>query len=135
MGISQLICYERFIQMSRVYIENPDKVTTVFFTNKFGGKWKLSLICILKEGPLTFGKMKVLIPSISSKVLTTNLYDLMGEGIIVKRTIKKESKTIYELSSKGESLYPLIRYIHQWTLLNYPSENFLDTMERNFLSA
>ncbi|WP_299368496.1 helix-turn-helix domain-containing protein [Winogradskyella sp.] len=112
--------------MPRAFVENPDQVTTIFFDFKFGGKWKLSLLCLLYDEPLTFGKIRTYVPSISSKVLTKNLNELIDEKMVLKKTVVKESKTIYQLSPKGKSLYPIIESIHFWTLKNYPDKSFIE---------
>src|SRR5262245_13223021 len=47
-----------------------------------GGKWKLIIVYWLAESPKHFAALRRLMPSISQKVLTQQLRELMSDGIV-----------------------------------------------------
>jgi hypothetical protein len=47
-----------------------------------GGKWKPIILARLKDGPLRYGELRRLIPSLSDKMLTERLADLQAIGLI-----------------------------------------------------
>jgi DNA-binding HxlR family transcriptional regulator len=47
-----------------------------------GGKWKLIIVYWLAESPRHFAGLRQLMPSISQKVLTQQLRELVSDGIV-----------------------------------------------------
>lgn len=80
-----------------------------------GGKWRMQVMGYLLFQESRFGDMKVSITGISSKELSKNLTDLIGAGIVKKKT-GEESRAIYSLTDRGKSFELLIAKIVQWTL-------------------
>ncbi|WP_018885756.1 winged helix-turn-helix transcriptional regulator [Paenibacillus massiliensis] len=80
-----------------------------------GGKWKTLIIYHLIFGAKRTSELKKEIPKISQKMLTQQLRELEGDGIIV-RTIYSEipPKVVYELSELGWSLKPLLTQMCDW---------------------
>ncbi|OPA77396.1 hypothetical protein BVG16_13115 [Paenibacillus selenitireducens] len=79
------------------------------------GKWKLLLLCHMRNGTKRFCDFTNLIPGLTQKVLTYQLRDLENHGL-VKRTIYPEipPKVEYSLTEYGESLIPLMDCMNLW---------------------
>lgn len=80
-----------------------------------GGKWKLIILYHLSQSPLHFAALRRLMPGISQKVLTEQLGQLAGDGIVERReTGAAPSPVIYSLSAYGTSLLPLLDSVLGW---------------------
>jgi len=95
-----------------------DKLTfcpVTFFNKKIGGKWRLTLIYHLVNTKLRFGELSYRIPGISRKVLTENLKQMEGDGLII-RTAYNETplKVEYSLSQASMDLFPLFQELAVW---------------------
>lgn len=79
------------------------------------GKWKLLLICHLRNGKKRFSEFTQLIPGLTQKVLTYQLRELEYHGL-VQREIYPEipPKVEYSLTEYGESLIPLLDLMNKW---------------------
>ena len=80
-----------------------------------GGKWKLIIVYWLAESPKHFAALRKAMPSISQKVLTQQLRELMSDGI-VKREPKGAvpAPVEYSLSDYGRSVLPLVEDVRLW---------------------
>lgn len=80
-----------------------------------GGKWKLIIVYWLAEAPKHFAALRRVMPGISQKVLTEQLRELVGDGI-VRRQPKGAvpSPVEYSLTDYGESVLPLVEDIRLW---------------------
>ena len=80
-----------------------------------GGKWKPLILYSLKEGKLRFEELKRRVPGSTQKVLTEQLRQLEGSGI-VERTVLSGSQphTEYRLSAYGETLRPALFALAEW---------------------
>ncbi len=80
-----------------------------------GGKWKLIIVYWLAESPKHFAAIRREMPGISQKVLTQQLRELEGDGII-----RREPKgaipapVVYSLSEYGRSVLPLVENVRLW---------------------
>ena len=107
------------------YIENPNACTLVHTMNIIGNKWKPILIYLLSNGSLRFGKLLMLTPGISRKVLTSQLRELEEDGIIIREEFKELPPRVeYSLSEKGLALLPILRSLSQWAETMYPDIAF-----------
>ena len=80
-----------------------------------GGKWKLIIVYWLAEAPRHFAALRKLMPDISQKVLTEQLRELVGDGIVSRRpTGVLPSPVEYSLTEYGQSLMPLVENIRLW---------------------
>jgi DNA-binding HxlR family transcriptional regulator len=77
-----------------------------------GGKWKPIILARLKDGPLHYGELRRLIPSLSDKMLTERLADLQAVGLIT--ALSEEDGGGYRLSARGESLRPVLQALYDW---------------------
>jgi DNA-binding HxlR family transcriptional regulator len=80
-----------------------------------GGKWKLIIVYWLAESPKHFAALRREMPGISQKVLTQQLRELVGDGI-VRRQPKGAvpSPVEYSLTDYGQSVLPLVEDIRLW---------------------
>lgn len=80
-----------------------------------GGKWKLGIICYLRQGTWRFNQLQRHIPKIKHKVLIQQLREL-EEAELVHRKIYAEMppRVEYSLTEKGRSLLPVLNSLHAW---------------------
>lgn len=84
-----------------------------------GGKWKALILWNLRESTLRFSELKRTLPKITQKMLTQQLRELEGSGL-VSRFIYTQipPKVEYSLTPAGKSLLPILETLCQWGL-NY----------------
>lgn len=80
-----------------------------------GGKWKLIIVYWLAESPRNFGELRELVSSISSKVLTEQLRELIDDEIITREALGPVPAPVrYSLTGYGRSLIPILEEIRHW---------------------
>ena len=80
-----------------------------------GGKWKMIIIFWLAERPRHFAALRQEMSSISQKVLTEQLKELIADDIVRREeTGPAPAPVIYSLTDYGRSLIPLIETVRQW---------------------
>ena len=80
-----------------------------------GSKWKLILVYWLAESPRHFAALRQLMPSISQKVLTEQLRELVAEEIVHREpTGTAPSPVVYSLTDYGRSLLPVVETVRLW---------------------
>jgi DNA-binding HxlR family transcriptional regulator len=80
-----------------------------------GGKWKLIVIYWLAESPRQFLELSRLMPSISAKVLTEQLRELIADGIVhQRRTGRVPAPVVYSLTDYGCSVLPIAEAVRVW---------------------
>ena len=84
-----------------------------------GDKWKIIVICTLREGTKRFGELQRAMDGITPKVLTRQLRDLERDGL-VQRTVFPEvpPRVEYALTALGQSLLPILGQLHEWAVAN-----------------
>lgn len=111
--------------MARKLISNPNACTITHSMNILGSKWKPLIIYLLSCGSLRFGRLNILLPSLSKKVLTAQLKELESDGLIVRHSFSETPPRVeYYLSDKGKTLLPILREMSDWVINNYPEINF-----------
>ena len=77
-----------------------------------GGTWTPAIIWNLSAGARRFSELRLDIPKVSAKMLTTRLKELEEKGVI-ERTVKPTSppSVEYALSREGRDLLPAIEAI------------------------
>ncbi|PQZ58598.1 transcriptional regulator [Bacillus sp. MYb209] len=94
------------------------------------GKWKVVILWHLGvEGPHRFSELQRLFPSISHKVLSNQLKELMEDGI-VDRTVYPEipPRVEYYMTELGMSLLPIVEMMYDWGKMRM--EQIRDTLEK-----
>jgi len=80
-----------------------------------GGKWKLIILYWLAESPKHFAALRKAIPSISQKVLTQQLRELMNDGIVNREPKGAVPAPVeYSLTNYGRSVLPLVEDVRLW---------------------
>ena len=80
-----------------------------------GGKWKPLIIFFISHGINRFGLLHTKIELISKHLLTKNLRELQSDGIIERKVYAEvPPKVEYKLTSKGETLLPIIKSMREW---------------------
>ncbi|HVF17347.1 MAG TPA: helix-turn-helix domain-containing protein [Steroidobacteraceae bacterium] len=79
------------------------------------GKWKMIIIYWLAESPRHFAGLRQLMPSISQKVLTEQLRELMADDIVSRvQTGTTPDPVFYSLTEYGRSLLPIVENVRTW---------------------
>ena len=101
--------------MERVTYENVEHCPVTFTMEVIGGKWKLLIMYLVSNGINRFGKMSMMLRSISKQMLTTQLRELESDGIIERRIYAEIPPRVeYFLTPKGHSLLPIIVLMKEW---------------------
>jgi len=80
-----------------------------------GSKWKLIIVYWLAAEPRHFAGLRQLMPSISQKVLTEQLRELMADDIVAREeTGPVPAPVIYSLTDYGRSLTPIVETVRDW---------------------
>ena len=80
-----------------------------------GSKWKLIIIYWLAGEPRHFAALRQLMPSISQKVLTEQLRELMADDIVLREaTGSVPAPVLYSLTPYGRSLLPIVETVRTW---------------------
>jgi DNA-binding HxlR family transcriptional regulator len=80
-----------------------------------GGKWKLIIIYWLAESPKHLAGLRREMPSISQKVLTEQLRELIDDGIVHReKTGEVPAPVIYSLTDYGRSILPIAETVRTW---------------------
>jgi DNA-binding HxlR family transcriptional regulator len=80
-----------------------------------GGKWKLIIVYWLAQAPRHFAGLRQLMPSISQKVLTEQLRELIADEIVVRQeTGKAPAPVVYALTDYGRALMPVVETVRHW---------------------
>ena len=80
-----------------------------------GGKWKLIIVYFLAESPKHFAALRKAMPSISQKVLTQQLRELISDGIVNREAKGAVPAPVeYSLTEYGRSVLPLIEDVRVW---------------------
>jgi DNA-binding HxlR family transcriptional regulator len=80
-----------------------------------GGKWKVLILCWLKEGVHRFGELRRRIPGISERMLTQQLRELERDGVVHREVYPEAPPRVeYTLTDFGETLRPLLASLNDW---------------------
>lgn len=78
-------------------------------------KWKVLIIRDLLNGTMRFGQLKKSIPSISQKVLTSNLRTMENNGLLTRKVFPEVPPRVeYTLTETGYSLKPILNAMAEW---------------------
>ena len=100
--------------------------------SRIGDKWSMLVLFTLeKYGVLRFNGLKVYIPDISKKMLSTALKVLEADGLVARKVYAEVPPRVeYSLTERGLSLIPLIN-----SLIDWAAENMEDILkDRNYYS-
>ncbi|GGG75891.1 winged helix-turn-helix transcriptional regulator [Paenibacillus radicis (ex Gao et al. 2016)] len=109
--------------MSDLRKEIMDKVSNGDFNcekeltlSVIGGKWKLIILWHLgKQGPQRFSELQRLLPKITHKMLTSQLKELMDDGIIHREVFPEVPPRVeYSMTELGMTLLPILEMMYTW---------------------
>jgi DNA-binding HxlR family transcriptional regulator len=80
------------------------------------GKWKIQILCLMREGPVRLGQLGRLIPSASKKVLTENLRKLESAGLVIRTDMSGQIRHVeYDLAEFFKlGTYELLDHLSKW---------------------
>lgn len=80
-----------------------------------GGKWKTMMLFHLKDGAMRSGELQRTLKGIANKMFTQTARELEADGLIERIVYPVVPPRVeYKLSSKGESVLPIILQLAEW---------------------
>ena len=77
-----------------------------------GGAWTPNIIWHLRSGPRRFSELRLDIPPVSAKVLSTRLREMEARGVVTRTVMPTSPPSVeYALTSLGQELVPAIQAI------------------------
>ena len=77
--------------------------------SRSGGKWKLLIICNLRERPWRFNELRRDLEGISQKVLTDSLRQMEDDGLVFRHDYGENPPRVeYGLTELGRQMMPVI---------------------------
>lgn len=80
------------------------------------GKYKMTILyCLSEFAVVRYSELKRFIGTVSHKTLSLSLKELEGDGLIVRTEYPQiPPKVEYALSSRGQSLIPILDALCEW---------------------
>ena len=102
----------------------PGICPVVYCMNIISGKWKPSILYMIRTDRNRYSLLQKNIPEISKQTLTNQLREMEADGII-ERTIFAEipPRVEYKITEYGKTLLPIIDSMYQWGKQNMKTEN------------
>lgn len=73
------------------------------------GRWTTLLLRDLMHGPRSYSQLRADLPSLSDKVLTDRLSQLVARGLVDRQQRRGfPTRTLYSLTAAGEQVRPLL---------------------------
>ena len=81
-----------------------------------GGRWKPVIIFnLMHNGTMRFGELKKAIPGVTQRMLTNQLRELEADKVIARKVYAEVPPRVeYALTTRGESLLPVIEAMRAW---------------------
>lgn len=81
-----------------------------------GGKWKLSIICLLKDGkPMRYNHIKKSVPGITNMMLSQSLKQLEQYDVITRKQYNEILVRVeYQLTENGFTLLSVLNLLSDW---------------------
>lgn len=84
-----------------------------------GGKWKPLILYHVQDGPTRFAKIRQRVGGISEKVLTQQLRDLVGMGVLLRHDHHRVPPVVdYRLTPFGKTLVDALAPLCDWGWAN-----------------
>jgi DNA-binding HxlR family transcriptional regulator len=99
-------------------MEAPTQCPVAFTSRIMGGKWKARIVwALVRNESLRFSELRRACPPISDRILSKELKDLEGWGLISRQEHSTiPPKTEYRLSALGLTLRPVMAAMAEWGL-------------------
>lgn len=86
-----------------------------------GGKWKAVLLFRLIEQTHRFNELRRLLPGVTPRMLTLQLRELEGDGLIVRKVYPQvPPKVEYSATPFGQTLSPALTALANWSTEHLP---------------
>ncbi|MGG4045313.1 MULTISPECIES: winged helix-turn-helix transcriptional regulator [Paenibacillus] len=115
--------------MCRQMITFRDKTyrcTSEIILSLVSGKWKISILNELANGPVRFNQLQRLLPEATQRMLTMQLRMLENDGFIIRKVYPvSPPKVEYGLSKLGEQFAPMLTMLCDFGtayIESYPDE-------------
>lgn len=90
---------------------------------KIGGKWKPTILYLIKNNINRFGKMLKLVPGLSKQSLTQQLRDLETDGLILRKIYNVVPPHVeYFMTDYGLGIFKIIEQMEEWGLADMKAE-------------
>ena len=78
-------------------------------------KWRITIIHILRDGPLRTGEIQAAVSEVSPKMLTQTLRGMERDGLLERRIFSVvPARVEYRLTAMGSSLIPPLENLCHW---------------------
>jgi DNA-binding HxlR family transcriptional regulator len=84
-----------------------------FALDMLGGKWKTVILARIKERPMRYSELRRMIPSLSEKMLSQRLGELVDRGFVCLE-VGSDGKERYALTSGGRDLATTLQALYDW---------------------
>jgi DNA-binding HxlR family transcriptional regulator len=82
-------------------------------------KWRITILHILREGPLRTREIQTAIPEVSPKMMTQTLRGMERDGLLVREVHNTGTRHVeYRLTPMGTSLIPPLQELCRWAKAN-----------------
>jgi DNA-binding HxlR family transcriptional regulator len=82
-------------------------------------KWRITILHILREGPLRTREIQTAIPEVSPKMMTQTLRGMERDGLLVREVHNSGTRHVeYRLTPMGTSLIPPLQELCRWAKAN-----------------
>jgi DNA-binding HxlR family transcriptional regulator len=96
---------------------DSEKCTITTTLHVMGGKWKAVILWHLIHQTYRFSELKHLIPDITHKMLTQQLRELEGDGLVQRHVYAEVPPRVeYSVTPYGRTLIPVLNSMAQWGL-------------------
>ena len=101
------------ISLERIRPKALAETPVEFALQVLGGKWKPLIVYHLEQaGRLRFGELGRLMPGITQKMLTQQLRDLEGDGLVLRQVFAQVPPRVeYSLTELGLSAKPVLEQL------------------------
>ena len=80
-----------------------------------GGKYKVAILYHLRESVIRFGELHRLMPLATKRMLTKQLRELEGDGMITRKVFRQVPPRVdYSLTKEGRSIAPILDELCEW---------------------
>lgn len=85
------------------------------FLKVIKGKCKATIILLIHQETNRFSGIRHALPTISERMLSTQLAELVKDGIIRRESFNETPPRVeYYLTECGEAIYPIIKEMRKW---------------------
>jgi len=103
------------------YPYDADRQKVADFAGRYGDKWSLLVVILLRDGPQRFNAIKRRLGSISQQMLSGTLRNLERDGMVIRTVFPTVPPAVeYSLSDLGHSLNEPFMTLGFWILDHLP---------------